>query len=413
VWGVKYPLSLLLNVPPALVALLAGLFMVLLDGWLAGRARSYRVRELVRSRYLLAPLLLAVLNPLLGVLGGAGSALLAHHRRGAPEQRNLPAAFSLSLFLLVGYPAFLFVLGAQNSEEPTDFPRPEGPRRLAGVTLPEVEGAARSFGLECTDFGAEGPVLAVCRAGPADEPARYEVGILGESGERVGIVNASVRGCDAEGFDRARAVDFLGEIASTAYEDEGKAAEARRWVERNAFSGGVKTEGGTELNLASGCEEAGVISLSVQATGYVPGGYPPESDGGIEGGLLGLIVTPLFVASSFSLFFLAGGPLASFAAGGLAHVVGILAGVSLGYLVVRSPALRKPFAGLAALVLAAGLALIVASPEWLLTAGALPWGSERLLALSAVPGSFALGFSIGLAFAALRGLILPVQPSED
>jgi hypothetical protein len=329
-----------------------------------------------------------------------------------PERRDLPAAFSLSLFLLVGYPAFLFVLGAQNREELRDFPRPEGPQQLSGVTLSEVEDAARSFGLECIDFGAEGPVLTVCRAGPEDEAPRYEVGILGESGDRVGMVNASVHGCDAEGFDRARAVDFLGEIASTAYEDEGKAAEARRWVESNASASAVKTEGGMELNLASGCEEAGVISLSVQATGYVPGGYPPESGGGIEGGLLGLIVTPLFVASSFTVFFLAG-LLATFPAGGAAFLVGVLAGVSLGYLVVRSPPLRKPFAGLAALVLVAGLALILASPEWLLTAGALPWGSERLVALGAVPGGFALGFSLGLAFAAVRGLTLPVQPRED
>jgi hypothetical protein len=168
VWGVRYPLSLLLsvllNVLPALVALLAGLLMVLLDGRLAGRVGAYHVRELVRSRYLLVPLLLAVLGPLLGVLGGAASAFLAH-RRGVPEQRNLPAAFSLSLFLLVGYPAFLFVLAAQNSEEPTDFPRPEGPRWLSGVALSEVEAAARSFGLECIDFGEEGPMLAVCRAG--------------------------------------------------------------------------------------------------------------------------------------------------------------------------------------------------------------------------------------------------------
>lgn len=169
--GVKYPLLLLLNVPPALVALLAGLFMVVLNVRLAGRAGSYRVRELVRSRYLLVPLLLAVLNPLLGVLGGAASAFLAH-RRGVPEQRNLPAAFSLSLFLLVGYPAFLFVLSAQNSEAPTDFPRPEGPTWLSGVALQEIEDAARSFGLECTDFGAEGPVLTVCRAGGRGTPQR-------------------------------------------------------------------------------------------------------------------------------------------------------------------------------------------------------------------------------------------------
>ncbi len=62
-WGVKYPLSLLLNVLPALVALLAGLLVVLLDRRLTRRAGSYRVGELVRSRYLLVPLLLAVLKP--------------------------------------------------------------------------------------------------------------------------------------------------------------------------------------------------------------------------------------------------------------------------------------------------------------------------------------------------------------
>lgn len=70
------------------MALLAGfLAILLLDGGLVGRLKPYRVEEVVRGRYLSVSLLLTVLDFLLGVLDGAGSALLAR-QRGAPIPRQ-------------------------------------------------------------------------------------------------------------------------------------------------------------------------------------------------------------------------------------------------------------------------------------------------------------------------------------